>query len=124
MLAGASVVIHGDGAQTRDFVYIDDVVDALISASEAREIDGKVINVGSGEETSLDDLVAELAALTGKRPEVIRNHQQVGGLPRLVADLDQARALLGYQPRVSLREGLSRMVEVARLAPSRSRAVR
>jgi UDP-glucose 4-epimerase len=115
MLSGASLVIHGDGGQTRDFVHIDDVVDALIAAAEARDAHGKVINVGSGEETSLDDLVALLADLTGKRPDVLRNKQQGGGLPRLVADLDQARALLGYLPHVSLREGLIEMIEEARV---------
>ena len=115
MLSGASLVIHGDGGQTRDFVHIDDVVDALIAAAEARDAHGKVINVGSGEETSLDDLVALLADLTGKRPDVLRNKQQGGGLPRLVADLDQARAVLGYLPHVSLRDGLVEMIEEARV---------
>ena len=73
-----------------------------------------MINVGSGEETSLDELITALAELTGKRPDVIRNHQQGGGLPRLVADLDQARALLGYLPHVPLRVGLMQMIEDAR----------
>ncbi len=114
MLSGASVVIHGDGRQTRDFVYIDDVVDALIAASEARDVAGRVINVGSGEETSLSGLVAVLSELTGKHPDVIENHQQGGGLGRLVADLDVAKRLLGYRPRVSLRDGLQRMIEDAR----------
>lgn len=116
ILSGASLVVHGDGSQTRDFVHIDDVVDALIAAAEARDAHGKVINVGSGEETSLDDLVALLADLTGKRPDVIRNKQQGGGLPRLVADLAEARALLGYFPHVPLRDGLVEMIEEARVA--------
>ena len=114
VLSGASVVIYGDGRQTRDFVYIDDVVDALIAASEARGIAGHVINVGSGEETSLNALVGALGELAGRRPDVIHNQQQSGGLPRLVADLDSARRLLGYRPRVSLRDGLQRMVDNAR----------
>ncbi len=116
ILSGASIVVHGDGRQTRDFVYIDDVVDALIAASEARGVAGQVVNVGSGEETSLNALVATLGTLTGKRPEVIENPQQGGGLTRLVADLEVARRLLGYRPRVSLRDGLQRMVDDARQA--------
>jgi UDP-glucose 4-epimerase len=116
ILSGASIVIHGSGSQTRDFVYIDDVVDALIAASEARDAHGKVINVGSGEETSLDELVATLAELTGRRPDVIHNQQQGGGLPRLVADLGEARAVLGYQPQAPLRDGLVRMIEEARVS--------
>ncbi|MGE5601532.1 MAG: NAD-dependent epimerase/dehydratase family protein [Nitrososphaerales archaeon] len=116
ILSGASIVLHGDGRQTRDFVYIDDVVDALIAASEARGVAGQVINVGSGEETSLNALVATLGNLTGKRPDVIENHQQSGGLTRLVADLEVARRLLAYRPRVSLRDGLQSMVDDARQA--------
>jgi UDP-glucose 4-epimerase len=126
VLSGASVVIHSDGWQTRDFVYIDDVVDALIAAAEARSVAGQIINVGSGEETSLNSLVAALGELTDKRPNVIHNQQQGGGLPRLVADLDRARRLLGYRPRIGLRDGLQRMVDDARRAshPRRSSAGR
>jgi UDP-glucose 4-epimerase len=114
VLSGASVVIHGDGRQTRDFVYIDDVVDALIAASEARSVAGQIINVGSGEETGLNSLVAALGELTGRRPDVIYNQQQGGGLTRLVADLELARRLLGYRPRIGLREGLQHMVDDVR----------
>lgn len=124
LMSGASIVIHGDGSQTRDFVYIDDVVDALVAASEARGVAGQVINVGSGEETSLNDLVGALADLTGKRPDVILNRQQGGGLPRLVADPDAARRLLGYRPQTSLREGLSAMIEESRLAAGRRGPIR
>lgn len=111
LLSGASIVIHGDGRQTRDFVYIDDVVDALVAAADADSVDQTVINVGSGEETSLDDLVVALASLTERRPEVIHNQQLGGGLPRLVADLQLARRLLGYKPRFGLRDGLRRLVD-------------
>jgi UDP-glucose 4-epimerase len=119
--SGASLVIHGDGQQTRDFVYIDDVVDMLIAASDATNIDGMVINVGSGEETSLDGLVRTLSDITGLRPEVIHNPKLGGGLPRLVADLEAARRLLGYKPKVKLRDGLARMVGETQRLPSRNR---
>ncbi len=119
--SGASLVIHGDGEQTRDFVYIDDVVDMLIAASDAINIDRMVINVGSGEETSLDGLVGTLSDLTGLRPEVIHNPKLGGGLPRLVADLEIARRLLGYKPKVRLRDGLERMLEASQRPPNRNR---
>jgi UDP-glucose 4-epimerase len=114
ILSGASVVVHGDGQQTRDYVYIEDVLDALIAASDARDIDGQVINVGSGEETSLNDLLEALSDLTDAQPDIIHNHQQGGGLKRLVADLSLARRLLGYRPHTNLRNGLQRMVDDAR----------
>lgn len=110
VLNGASVVVHGDGAQTRDFVYIDDVVDALIAAATASGINRRVINVGSGQETSINGLIAELGQVTQIQPEVIHNRQQGGGIARLVADLATARELLGYRPKVLLRDGLVRLL--------------
>ncbi len=110
VLTGASLVVHGDGSQTRDFVYIDDVVDALCAAAAASGVDRQVINVGSGEETSINTLIRTLGQVTQQRPEVIYNPQQSGGTGRLVADLTRARKLLGYQPRVTLREGLARLL--------------
>lgn len=110
LLSGASLVVHGDGRQTRDFVYIADVVDALIAASQADKVDRKVINVGSGQETSVDALVAVLDDVTQRQPDVIYNPQQGGGLPRLVADLETPRRLLNYRPKIGLREGVQRLL--------------
>ncbi len=118
VLSGASVVIHGDGTQTRDFVYIDDVVDALVAAAALPSVGQAIVNIGSGQETSINGLIASLGQVTGLRPDVIRNPQESGGATRLVADLSRARQHLGYQPRVSLREGLERMLaEDARFRP-------
>ena len=110
LLNGASIVVHGDGTQTRDFVYIDDVVDALMSAATAPGVNRAMINVGSGTETSITALIAGLKEVTGRKPEVLYNHQQQGGIPRLVADLDLAQKTLDYQPKISLRDGLQRML--------------
>jgi len=118
LLSGASIVVHGDGSQTRDFVYIYDVVAALIAAATAPAIDQHVMNIGSGEETSINALIASLEQVTGLRPDVIYNHKQNGGLNRLVADLDQAHRLLEYRPQVTLRAGLERLLaEDPRFAP-------
>jgi len=115
--SGASLVIHGDGRQTRDFVYIDDVVDMLIAASDATNVDRKVINVGSGEETSLDELVQALSDITGVRPDVIHNPKLGGGLPRLVADLEVARRLLGYAMATGRAFGLARLLDETQRTP-------
>lgn len=109
ILGKGSVVVHGDGSQTRDFVYIDDVVQALIAAAKA-PADGQIINVGSGRETSINELVATMEKVTGKSAHVLYNPQASGGVSRMVADLSRARKLLGYKPRVSLEEGLRRMI--------------
>ncbi len=110
-LSGASLVVHGDGRQTRDFVYIDDVVAALISAASAPGIDQSVINIGSGVETSLNDLIDAVSRATSRRPEVIFNARQTGGIDRLVADIQRAGQLLGYQPQVRLEDGLRRLLQ-------------
>ena len=111
VLNRASVVVHGDGNQTRDFVFVDDVVEALVAAATAAGVGGSIINVGSGEETSINGLIATLGQVTKRQPDVIYNPQESGGIARLVADLTRARQLLGYQPRVSLTEGLQRLLD-------------
>jgi len=111
LLSGASIIVHGDGSQTRDFVYIDDIVEALVVASLAPTVNRAVINVGSGHETSINDLIATLGQVTGRRPEVIYNQREDGGTNRLVADIRRARELIDYRPQVALREGLQKLIE-------------
>jgi UDP-glucose 4-epimerase len=110
VLTKASLVVHGDGKQTRDFVYVDDVVEALVAAATAPGVGGSVINIGSGEETSIHALIATLGQVTRCQPEVIYNPQESGGIARLVADLSRAKKLLSYEPRVSLKVGLQRLL--------------
>jgi UDP-glucose 4-epimerase len=111
ILGGGSVVVFGDGSQTRDFVYIDDVVDALVSAAAANGVDQQVINVGSGEETSLGQLIERISATTGAKADVIYNTDKPGGIVSLVADLGKARQLLRYKPRTNLGDGLRKLYE-------------
>lgn len=117
VLNRASVVVHGNGQQTRDFVYIDDVVAALVAAATAPGVDRQVINIGSGQETSIQRLIATLGQVTQRQPEVIYNPEEGGGIARLVADVSVAQRLLGYRPKVALTEGLERLLaEDPRLA--------
>lgn len=111
IIGRGSVVIFGDGEQTRDFVFIDDVVNALINAADAPGVDGEIINVGSGKETSLNHLVNLIGAVVGgTRPHVLHNSEQSGGIQRLVADLNKARQLLDFQPQTELADGLQRLL--------------
>lgn len=105
-LTGGSLIVFGDGGQTRDFVFVDDVVAALRAAAEAVGVNRAVINVGRGVETSVTDLIAAIERVTGRRVNVITNPQKSGGAPRLVADIGRARALLGFAPWVELADGL------------------
>ncbi|MFZ2489531.1 MAG: NAD-dependent epimerase/dehydratase family protein [Anaerolineae bacterium] len=105
-LGGGSLVIHGDGKQSRDFVYIDDVVRALASASQTDDAVGQTINIGSGEETTLRQLAAKVEIVTGRETQMLMNETQRGGVSRLVADVQKAQQVLGYQPQVTLTDGL------------------
>jgi UDP-glucose 4-epimerase len=111
ILGKGSVVVYGDGKQTRDFVYIDDVVEALISAGQAPNVNRQIINVGSGVETSVDGVAAAISAITGLKADLIYNREAGGGLARLVADLTKAKQLLNYAPRTQLDAGLRKLLE-------------
>ena len=109
---GGSLIVHNSGSQTRDFVYLDDVVDALAKAGIATGVDGKTINIGSGTEYSVVDLVKNVVELTGADTETIYNHKATGGVSRMRADITQASKHLGYKPKFGLAEGLARTLEL------------
>ena len=91
---GGSLIIHNSGTQTRDFIYLDDVVEALTTAGAASGVDGATINVGSGSEVSVLDLAAEITELTGARTQTIYNHKAKGGVNRMRADITRAKKLV------------------------------
>ncbi len=109
---GGSLVVHNSGTQTRDFVYLDDVVTAMSKAGVASDVDGKTINIGSGREHSILELVESVLEITGADTEAIYNHKASGGVNRMRADISRAGKLLDYQPRYSLQEGLARTLEL------------
>jgi UDP-glucose 4-epimerase len=113
-LRGEPLEIHGDGGQSRDFAYIDNVVEANLLAASAPDVGGEVFNVGSGERTSLLELVARLEKILGRA--LPRRHAggRAGDVRHTLADLSKAKRLLGYTPLVGFDEGLARTVEYYR----------
>jgi UDP-glucose 4-epimerase len=107
---GGSMVIHGKGEQTRDFVYLDDVISAMIAAASAPTINRSVINIGSGTETSIQSLGQSVLEAVGIKSEWIYKEDQDAGPSRMCADIHLAKEKLGYRPRFSLQEGLERMI--------------
>jgi nucleoside-diphosphate-sugar epimerase len=103
-------VIFGDGRQTRDFVCVDDVVQALIKAAAAPVANGATYNVASGRSRSLLDLHAALAAATGATAAPRFAPARVGDIVHSAADIARARRDLGYDPAVRFEEGLARTV--------------
>lgn len=105
-------VIYGDGEQSRDFTYIDNVVAANLSAGTSTGAVGRVINVANGQRVTLNELLAVLKDLTG-RHDVTAEYldPRVGDVRHSLADISMARELLGYESKVDLREGLRRTID-------------
>ncbi|MDQ3620345.1 MAG: GDP-mannose 4,6-dehydratase [Actinomycetota bacterium] len=114
MLANRPCTIYGDGTQTRDFVYVDDVVSAFVAARDRGS--GQLINVGSGRELSVNELHSNLAELTGTRYEPQYAPARPGELQRIVIDPSKAGAELGWSPTTELHEGLKQTVAWFRAA--------
>jgi UDP-glucose 4-epimerase len=109
-LNNGSLVMFGDGSQSRDFIYIDDVINALEAASIAQHIDREVINIGGGSETSIKSLIELIGQIANKPIEPLRNTSG-GGVKRLWANIGKANALLSFAPKISLEDGLRLMLE-------------
>jgi UDP-glucose 4-epimerase len=101
-----TLVIQGDGLQTRDYIYVDDVVKAMVAASKVPDINGLTINIGSGYDTSIRDLVKLILEVTGKPAQVIYNPRSDSGPGRLCADIRLAKDKLRFTPSVKLKDGL------------------
>ena len=108
--SGGSLIVHGEGSQTRDYVFISDVIDALSAAATARTVSQLVINVGSGTAVSLNELVTVVGAAMNTTLEPLYNSSESGGVHAMCADLTLAAQKLGYRPRISLPEGLRRTI--------------
>lgn len=108
MLGGRPCTIYGDGTQTRDFVFVDDVVTAFMAARERGS--GQLVNVGSGIELTVNELYERLAELTGTRFEPIHSPPRPGELHRIVIDPTKAGEILGWSPTVPLEDGLKQTV--------------
>jgi UDP-glucose 4-epimerase len=101
-----TIVIHGDGNQTRDYVYVDDVIDAMVKASSTDGINLKTINIGSGREVSVRELAQNIIEITGGRPEIVYNPHNEVSTQRMCADIGLAKQLLKYEPKITIEAGL------------------
>jgi len=104
--AGESVPIYGDGEQSRDFTYVDNVVEANVLAAEAAEPSGHVLNVATGRPTTVNALAETIADALGKPVEKEYLPPRTGDVRDSWADVSEARRLLGWEPRIGLDEGL------------------
>jgi nucleoside-diphosphate-sugar epimerase len=115
-MTGEQYTIFGDGTQRREFTYVADVVDATVAATDV-DVPAAVVNVGGGSSASLIDVIGMAREVTGNPVPLTAVDRQAGDVPATAADLTLARRLLGYQPRVDLRTGMSRHAEWLRRLP-------
>ena len=121
-LEGTAPVVYGDGEQTRDFTYIDNVVQATLLACEAPAASGRVCNVGTGERISLNQTLELLREISGNRLEAKYDPPREGDIRDSQADIRLARELLGYLPAVNFSDGLRRTCDWYRESYARTLA--
>ena len=111
--SGTPATVHGDGRQSRDFTYVDDVVSANVAAAQAPAdaCSGRFFNIAGGRECSLLDLLDMVGSILGVVPELVHTDPRPGDIRHSSADISAARRHLGYEPRVSLEDGLRRTVD-------------
>lgn len=114
MLAGQSPIVYGDGMQSRDFTYIDNVVAGNLLAADAPDVAGHSINLANGRSTSLLELIAALQELLGVDIAPVHEPPRVGDIRESMADITLARQMLGYETQVDFLTGLRRSIDYYR----------
>jgi UDP-glucose 4-epimerase len=119
IVTGRSITFYGDGLQCRDFVYVDNVVDANILAATRVGVSGHVYNVACGKRTSLLDLASLIERAAGRVVQRSFAAARAGDIKESLADISRARAELGYEPAIDVGEGLKRLVRTVQAGPAR-----
>jgi UDP-glucose 4-epimerase len=114
LLDGRRPIIYGDGEQTRDFTYVANVVDGVLRACEAPNAAGEVINIATGGRISLNELLSAINHIVGSNLQAVYEAPRAGDVKDSQADISKAKALLGYEPRIRLEEGLKRTLDWCR----------
>ncbi len=108
---GLPLMVFGDGEQTRDFVYVEDVVEANMLALKSGKAAGEVFNIGTGVATSINQLAETLLDIADKRDlKILHYRAREGDIRHSVADISKAKEKMGYSPKVTLREGLKKLL--------------
>jgi UDP-glucose 4-epimerase len=111
ILAGESPIIYGDGEQTRDYIYVTETADATIQIYNQKNTRGKLVNVGSGKETSINSLVKTIMMLLGCDKPIIYENTRPGDVRRHIADISLAKKLINFKQKIDLEEGMKWTIE-------------
>jgi nucleoside-diphosphate-sugar epimerase len=114
LLEGHRPIVFGDGEQTRDFIFIENVVKANLLAAEAPDAVGQAINIGSGERISLNELLRTAGELLGVTVKADYREPRAGDVRDSLAAIQRAKSLIGYEPAITFREGLARTLAALR----------
>ena len=117
MRQGKQPIIYGDGEQSRDFTYVENVIEANLLAATAPGVGGEVFNCACFERVSLNQLVEMINELLGTSIEPLYDETRVGDVKHSLADISKAREMLGYEVKVPFREGLAKLAALSRLIP-------
>ena len=102
--------IFGDGFQTRDFIYVEDVIDAIVKSMKM-DIDFNIFNIGSGKSLSINNLAKAFSKILGRELKTIHSKPRKGDIRHSYANIDKAKKILGWVPKTSIEDGLRRMLE-------------
>ena len=108
---GGKPVIHGDGEQTRDFIYVKDTVRGLIMAYENENSRGQIMNLGSGKDISMNHLLQEICDYMGYKGEWEHHESRTSDVRKLCADISKARKLIGFEPEMPFEEGIKETLD-------------
>ncbi len=108
---GEDLVIYGDGNQTRDFLYVTDTVDAVVETAKSEKVKGQVLNIASGKEVSMNNVVKAIADVMNYTKPFVYRDARIGDVKRHIADIKLSRRLLNWEPSISFQEGIKKTVE-------------
>ena len=110
ILSGEPPIIHGDGLQTRDYAYVEDTAEATVAIFENSKTRGRIINLGSGKETTIKELVEKINTIMGGGESIQFGPPRIGDVRRHAADITLARELIGYRSKTDLDDGLKKTI--------------
>ncbi|MDD5556320.1 MAG: GDP-mannose 4,6-dehydratase [bacterium] len=118
-LAGAPLTIHGTGRQSRDFTYVDDMVEAFLVMGSHPDAVGRAVNFGTGKAVEINYIARAVRRIAGSASRIVHTADRQAQVPKLQCDFSLARKLFGWRPRIGIDEGLRRNIEWARENPGR-----
>ena len=111
ILKGEPITVYGDGSTSRDYTYVDDTVQGVISAMQYDKTDFEIINLGNNYAKTLNELIAAIEEVIRKKAMIERQPDQPGDVPKTFADINKAKRLLGYDPKTKLKDGLRKFYD-------------